>query len=82
MASDQKKSKKNVLNAEERKEVSALLAEDNVVGYAVFDDLGEIIEERDIAPETVAVFSNILDMARATGIELGESDPPPGADFL
>ena len=61
----------------EQKEVDKILADDRVMGFAVFDLGGEAVQKSDVSETTVAVVSNLLDIAERVGTELGESAPRP-----
>lgn len=61
----------------EHSEVDKILADDRVFGFAVFDLGGEAVQKSDVSETTVAVVSNLLDVAERIGTELGESSPRP-----
>lgn len=61
----------------EQNEVDKILADDRVMGFAVFDLGGEAVQKSDVSETTVAVVSNLLDIAERVGTELGENAPRP-----
>ena len=67
----------SLFSEEERAEFDTVVSLPAISGYAVFDRSGETIRRTDLSETTVAVFSNIFDLAEQIGAELGEMNTRP-----
>lgn len=70
-----------VLTEREFTEVERILGGESVVGYAVFDGQGGSLKRVGISDNSVAVFSNLMDISERIGGELGETAPRPAMMF-
>lgn len=70
-----------LLNPSEGEHLEKTIDDDAVQGWSVFDAAGEPVASDGVSETVMAVCSNILDMARFVGDELGESEPRPALTF-
>lgn len=70
-----------LLSDREQDELQKIVSGDQVVGYAVFDGEGAAVKLSGVSENSVAVFSNLMDIAERIGTELGESAPRPAMMF-
>ena len=73
---------KDVLPDNELKDVKALLPDDAIEGWSVFDQEGIEKASDGISEMVTAVCSNVLDLADSIGAEIDEASRRPSISFL
>ena len=71
----------NVLSDDALKRTKAVLNDDGVVGWSVFDTDGIEIASDGVSDRVTAVTSNILDLAAQIGEQLGEDAARPSVSL-
>lgn len=70
-----------VLTDTEGQEFESVIGDASVQGWSVFDADGAAVASDGVSETVMAVCSNILDMAKLVGEDLGEGEPRPALTF-